>query len=164
MNRFLLPTLLTLVLCFALACGPTTTPAPAATTAPSATINAPSATTAAVVPAPTAAPVAPPRGGEYRIANTSDAPKLHPYQATDTASFAYIDRMFLVPLWRYNPETLEPEGVAAESWTVSDDKTTYTFKLRAIKWSDGKPEVRDGRFPAGVLLHLDDVWDLAARR
>ena len=28
----------------------------------------------------------------------------------------------------------------AESWTVSDDKTVYTFKLRdGISWSDGKP-------------------------
>ncbi len=89
-------------------------------------------------PAPTQ-PVAPPRGGEYRIATTGDAPKIHPYLATDTASFAYIDRMFLAALWRYNPETLEPEGVAAESWTVSDDKKTYTFKLRDMKWSDGKP-------------------------
>ena len=28
----------------------------------------------------------------------------------------------------------------AESWTVSDDKTVFTFKLRdGISWSDGKP-------------------------
>jgi oligopeptide transport system substrate-binding protein len=33
----------------------------------------------------------------------------------------------------------EPIPGQAESWTLSDDKTVYTFKLRdGIKWSDGK--------------------------
>lgn len=33
---------------------------------------------------------------------------------------------------------------AAESWTVSDDGTTYTFKIReAAKWSDGSPVTAD---------------------
>ena len=27
----------------------------------------------------------------------------------------------------------------AESWETSDDKLTWTFKLRDAKWSDGKP-------------------------
>jgi oligopeptide transport system substrate-binding protein len=34
----------------------------------------------------------------------------------------------------------EPIPGQAESWTISDDKTVYTFKLReGIKWSDGVP-------------------------
>lgn len=34
----------------------------------------------------------------------------------------------------------EPIPGAAESYTLSDDKTVYTFKIRAdAKWSDGKP-------------------------
>ncbi len=130
MKRLLILALMVMLL-IAIACGPTSTPSP------SAVVPAPTTAPAAVVPAPTA--FVPPRGGEYRIANTGDAPKIHPYQATDTASFAYINRMFEVPPWRYNPETLEPEGIAAESWTVSDDKKTYTFKLRDMKWSDGRP-------------------------
>src|SRR5690242_17106566 len=36
----------------------------------------------------------------------------------------------------------EPIPGQAESWTVSDDGLTYTFKLRAdAMWSDGKPVV-----------------------
>ena len=43
-------------------------------------------------------------------------------------------------LWRYNPRTLVPEPDAAASWTISEDKLTYTFKLRDdLKWSDGQP-------------------------
>ena len=42
-----------------------------------------------------------------------------------------------------NPKTGEyvPDfGAMAESWTISDDGLTYTFKLRdGIKWSDGDP-------------------------
>jgi oligopeptide transport system substrate-binding protein len=32
---------------------------------------------------------------------------------------------------------------AAESWTISDDGKTYTFKLRDAKWSDGEPVTAD---------------------
>jgi peptide/nickel transport system substrate-binding protein len=43
-------------------------------------------------------------------------------------------------LWRYNAQTLVPEPDAALSWTISDDKLTYTFRLRDdLKWSDGTP-------------------------
>ncbi|MBI3731919.1 MAG: hypothetical protein HY259_00430 [Chloroflexi bacterium] len=129
--RRLLGLALAIVALLAVACGPASTPAPAAT--------APSATTAAVVPPPQPTAFVPPRGGEYRIANTSDAPTLHVYKSTDTASSAYISRMFTGGLWRYNPETLEPEPFAAKSWKVSDDKKTYTFTLQDMKWSDGKP-------------------------
>ena len=33
----------------------------------------------------------------------------------------------------------KPIPGAAESWTISDDGLTYTFKLRDHKWSDGTP-------------------------
>jgi peptide/nickel transport system substrate-binding protein len=80
-----------------------------------------------------------PRGGDYRIATPADAPTLHPFKRTDSASDAYIDLLFVHNLWRYNPDTLEPEPWAAESWTVSADGKTFTFKLRESKWTDGEP-------------------------
>ena len=34
----------------------------------------------------------------------------------------------------------EPQPQMVESWTVSDDKLTWTFKLReGLKWHDGSP-------------------------
>lgn len=39
-----------------------------------------------------------------------------------------------------DPATYEPLPAAAESWTISEDKLVYTFKLRADgKWSNGDP-------------------------
>ena len=35
---------------------------------------------------------------------------------------------------------LEPQPQMVDSWTVSDDKLTWTFKLRdGLKWHDGQP-------------------------
>jgi len=42
-------------------------------------------------------------------------------------------------LLRYD-EKLQPQPSLAESWTVSDDGTVYTFKLHDnVKWHDGEP-------------------------
>jgi peptide/nickel transport system substrate-binding protein len=47
---------------------------------------------------------------------------------------------------------LEP-GLA-ESWTVSDDGLTYTFKIRDAKFSDGSPMTADDA--AFSLLRIRD--------
>ncbi len=39
-----------------------------------------------------------------------------------------------------HPDTLEPIGLLAESWDVTEDASVYTFHLRdGINWSDGEP-------------------------
>ena len=39
-----------------------------------------------------------------------------------------------------HPETLEPLPGAAESWEISEDRRTYTFRIRDdARWSDGRP-------------------------
>jgi len=56
--------------------------------------------------------------------------------ASDTASFTAVGAGF-EGLARVNNGKVEKAG--AESWEVSADKKTYTFKLRDYNWSDGKP-------------------------
>lgn len=49
-------------------------------------------------------------------------------------------------------EKIEPAG--AESWKVSEDGITWTFKLRDHKWSDGKP-VTAQHYVDSVIRLLD---------
>ncbi|RYG28376.1 MAG: peptide ABC transporter substrate-binding protein, partial [Burkholderiales bacterium] len=40
-------------------------------------------------------------------------------------------------------EASKPVPGVAESWTVSDDTLTWTFKLKPMNWSDGEPVTAD---------------------
>nr|WP_207755269.1 peptide ABC transporter substrate-binding protein [Clostridium pascui] len=66
----------------------------------------------------------------------ADIKTLDPGRASDTASFTAVGAAF-EGLARTNNGKVEKAG--AESWEVSADKKTYTFKLRDYNWSDGKP-------------------------
>lgn len=116
---------------------PTVPPAasPAATVAPADITRAPGPTAGT----PAAAP-APRQGGDLREVATSDAKSFHIYQTTDTTSSSYQANVYASSLWTFDPKTLQPIPNMAESWTVSDDAKTYTFKLRPdLEWSDGTP-------------------------
>lgn len=73
-----------------------------------------------------------------------DLGSAHPHQATGAHDTAVVDTMFN-GLVRYNPtevsiEAIEPD--LAESWSASDDRTQYTFKLReGAEWHRGYGEV-----------------------
>ncbi|MDQ6603309.1 MAG: ABC transporter substrate-binding protein [Chloroflexota bacterium] len=126
-----------------------------ATTAP-ATVAAPATTSTTVASAPaivaspsaiatagnTAASANIPKGGTLtQTIIATDAKSFHPYQTTDSGSASYQSYIFGgTGLTRYNPDTIDLEGFAAEKWTLSDDKKTFTFTLRdGLKWSDGAP-------------------------
>lgn len=80
------------------------------------------------------------RGGEYRDVATSDAVSFHPYLVSDGASFGYQGLVYSGSLLRLDENTLEYIPHMAESYTISDDGLTFTFKLRqGLKWSDGQP-------------------------
>lgn len=79
-------------------------------------------------------------GGELKIGTTTEGVSMHPFKVTDTPSFAYIDNMFLMPLLRYDPDTLELKPFVASAVKESSDHTTVTFTLRDnLLWSDGQP-------------------------
>jgi peptide/nickel transport system substrate-binding protein len=90
---------------------------------------------------PPAVAEAPRRGGAITIAATTDAVSFHPYKTTDTASGSYQAYVYaggLLTRDPHNPEQFIPD--LAESWSLAEDRVTYTFRLRSdIRWSDGHP-------------------------
>ncbi|MEO3428315.1 ABC transporter substrate-binding protein [Pelagibius sp. CAU 1746] len=73
-----------------------------------------------------------------RIGRDEDSTTLDPIKTTQNVDIWVINNVhaFLV---RSNREGNDIEADLAESWTVSDDKLTFTFKLREAKFSDGSP-------------------------
>jgi peptide/nickel transport system substrate-binding protein len=92
------------------------------------------------------------RGGRLSIASMSLPKTFNYYLAAETSSTDALGQMYL-GLVKQNAVTLAYEPSLAESWEVSDDKMTYTFKLReGLKWSDGKPITADD-----VVFTFNDI-------
>ncbi|GGJ53424.1 peptide ABC transporter substrate-binding protein [Virgibacillus salexigens] len=68
----------------------------------------------------------------------TEPPSLHPGTASDSTSGIVLDQIF-EGLMRINQDGM-PEEAMAESVEISDDKKTYTFKIREdANWSNGDP-------------------------
>ncbi len=68
----------------------------------------------------------------------SEPPSLHPGMSTDTTSSAVLYQVF-EGLTRVDQEEEIVPGMA-ESWDISEDELTYTFKLREdATWTNGDP-------------------------
>ena len=104
-------------------------------------------------------------GGEYRDVSTSDAVSFHPYATTDTASSAYQAMVYSGSLIKYDEHTLELEPYAAESYTISEDGLTFTFKLRDdLKWSDGTPlTAYDYKWTYDQIMKPENGWPYLAQ-
>ncbi|HBS21351.1 MULTISPECIES: peptide ABC transporter substrate-binding protein [Thalassospira] len=87
-----------------------------------------------------------------RVGNDGEPQSMDPHFISTVQTSRLSDDMFL-GLLTYGPDG-EPVPGAAESWTVSDDGMTYTFKIRDHNWSDGVP-VTAGDFVAGWNRLLD---------
>ena len=78
----------------------------------------------------------------YNRGNSGDPESLDPHK-TSTVNEAHILRDLFEGLVMQDKDANTIPG-AAESWTVSDDGTVYTFKLRqGATWSDGSPVTAD---------------------
>lgn len=86
--------------------------------------------------APTAK-VTPPKGGLIRYNLGADPKTLDPALNTAVDGATVLQNLYegLMKL----DEKEQPIPGMAESHTVNEDQTVYTFKLRDAKWSDGKP-------------------------
>jgi peptide/nickel transport system substrate-binding protein len=80
----------------------------------------------------------PVRGGTAVQAISADPPTLNPGTTTDTQAWSVMGKLFngltyLDSEYRSHPDL-------ADSWDISKDGLTYTFKLKkGVKWHDGKP-------------------------
>ena len=68
----------------------------------------------------------------------NEPPTLDWSLAMDSTSYTVLNNL-MEGLTKFD-ESLEAQPALAESWQVSEDGTTYTFKIREnVKWSDGQP-------------------------
>ncbi len=82
---------------------------------------------------------APKAGGTLVFGRGGDSVGLDPAYETDGNSFMIGDNV-LEALIFYKDESVDLEPGLAESWTISPDGLTYTFKLRkGVKFHDGTP-------------------------
>lgn len=83
--------------------------------------------------------VKPPTENVFRYNNGAEPESIDPALATGQPD-GRIARSLFEGLVTPDPKTLEPLPGQAESWTVSEDGRTYTFRLReGLQWSDGTP-------------------------
>lgn len=74
-----------------------------------------------------------------RAGVTQDLDSLNPF-ITITRVGTDLTRLTYEYLTTYDPKDYRPVPGLAESWSTSDDKLTWTFKIRSgAKWSDGQP-------------------------
>jgi ABC-type transport system substrate-binding protein len=85
-----------------------------------------------------AAAQTPKQGGAATVAFANDLTTLDPHVGYDWQNWSVIKSIF-DGLMDYKPGTTELEPDLAESYTVSDDNLTYTFKLRPnVKFHNGR--------------------------
>jgi len=95
-----------------------------------------------------------PKGGKF-VVGFSAYPKSLVYYLSFDVFAATVNSVILESLLDVNPKTYELMPLLAESWHVSKDKKTFTFKINPkAKFSDGKPvTAHDMKFTWDTLLN-----------
>lgn len=108
-----------------------------------------------------AAPAAPPVVLHSGL--VADPPTLDPQLASGTVFSGVVVDLFTGLVTR--DAASKPSPGCAESWSVSEDRLTYTFKLRSgLQWSDGKPlDAADFVFAFRRLMSAQTASPLAGQ-
>lgn len=86
----------------------------------------------------------------------SDNPTLDPHLASQRDSINLNTNIY-EGLFRIGPDQ-EFQNALAESYTVSKDQLTWTFKIRDAKWHDGSP-ITAYDFEYGIMRASDENYD-----
>ncbi|WP_433253864.1 ABC transporter substrate-binding protein [Streptosporangium sp. CA-135522] len=91
-----------------------------------------------------------------RLGVTQAVDSMNPFLAVRLVSSS-IHRWIYGFLTVPDSKTLQPSPDLAESWETSNDKLTWTFKIRAgAKWSDGKPvTAQDAAWTFNTIMTVD---------
>jgi peptide/nickel transport system substrate-binding protein len=93
-------------------------------------------------------------GGRFVIGQISAPRTFNPFMANEVSS-TDVTRVLYTALTGFNNATQEAEPALAKTWSVADDKLTWTFNLRrGAQFSDGKPMTA-----ADVLFSFDIAYD-----
>jgi peptide/nickel transport system substrate-binding protein len=116
------------------------------------------AITLAVLVAIAAAPVAgaqeqPAQKVTFTVGITTDVDSLNPFIGIVAEAYEVYQVMYDY-LVGYSQKDFSPVPELAESWTVSEDGLTWTFKIRqGAKWSDGQPvTARDAAYTFNRIM------------
>ncbi|MEY2979923.1 MAG: hypothetical protein RL562_150 [Planctomycetota bacterium] len=84
-----------------------------------------------------------PQGGVFR-SPTTEPPTINPFTTRDQVASRYVLPFTHDALVELDPETGSMRPAAAASWSVSDDGSSVTFRLRDdLRFADGSPVTRD---------------------
>lgn len=91
----------------------------------------------------------------FRIGSTTEIDTLNPLSSYMQVGFE-VFLLLYDPLVRYD-ENYDAVGSLAESWSVSDDELTWTYKLReGVTWHDGEPFTsEDVKFTYDLMMEND---------
>ncbi len=96
-----------------------------------------------------------------RVGNMGEPATLDPHHVAGVWENRIIGDLFMGLTTEAQDGSVVPG--AAESWTVSDDGLTYTFKLRDHSWSDGTPVTADDFvFALRRILHPETAAKYAS--
>lgn len=99
--------------------------------------------------------------GTLRIGNVGEPASLDPHYVSGTWENRIVGDLFLGLTTEAGDGTIIPG--AAESWTISEDGTIYTFTLRDHSWSDGvKVKASDFEFAMKRILKPETASSYAS--